>query len=123
PDFVFCLAGVPAVVVEAKNEAGKLDQALVEAIGYAETINATGRYNVRTAVGAAGEQDAGFMVEVRFLTAAGTWGPLSSYGYELTTVPSKREAELAVAASDGTTQVTVPASQEFIDAAIELSSL
>jgi hypothetical protein len=122
PDFLFCLTGAPAMVVEAKNEAGKLDQAITEAIAYAETINATGRHDVRIAVGAAGEEDAGFLVEVRFRTSSG-WAPLTSYGFELTTIPSEREAELALASADGTTQVTVPASQEFIDAAIELSSI
>jgi len=120
PDFMVCLRGEPAVVIEAKSESDKLQISIEEAIGYAETINATGRYRILLAVGAAGEADTGFMVEVRFLTDDG-WVPLKSMGYALTTIPSIREVELALASDDGSTSVSVPASHEFIDAAIELS--
>jgi len=122
PDFLFCLGGEPAMVVEAKNEVGLLATAIGEAISYANEINGHGRHYIRLAVGAAGEEDAGFAVEARFLTETG-WVPLSSYGHELTAFPSKREAEQAVSADDGTTIVSVPDSREFIDAAVELSRI
>jgi type I restriction enzyme M protein len=110
------------MVVEAKNEIGKLPQAIEEATGYADRINEEGRYEVSIAVGAAGEPDRGFLAEVRYRAKQG-WIPLRSHGFALTTLPSKREAELALEASDGTTRVSVPASHEFIDAAMELSSI
>lgn len=122
PDFLICLAGAPAIVVEAKNEAGKIDQAIDEAIGYANQINDAGNYEVKLALGAAGEEDCGFTVEVRF-HADGEWKPLTSDGYEITTIPTKREVELALEAGDATTSVTVPDSHEFIDAAIGLSRI
>ena len=50
PDFLFCLGGMPAVVVEAKNEAGKVSQALREATDYADSINSHGKYRVKIAV-------------------------------------------------------------------------
>jgi type I restriction-modification system DNA methylase subunit len=62
------------------------------------------------------------MIEVSYLTSNG-WQPLTSAGYPLTTVPSTREAHLALSANNATTSVTVPASHEFIDAALELSDL
>src|SRR5208282_5147355 len=43
PDFLFCLSGNPAVVIEAKNEAGKVETALTEATQYADAINATNK--------------------------------------------------------------------------------
>ncbi|HEX4436815.1 MAG TPA: N-6 DNA methylase [Solirubrobacteraceae bacterium] len=122
PDFLMCLGGAPAVVVEAKNETGKLSQAIGEAVAYADRINAEGAHQVNVAVGAAGEQDAGFNVEARFLTSQG-WVPLESYGHALTAFPSLVEVELALKAADGTTTVSVPAPSEFVDAAIELSNL
>ena len=122
PDFLICLAGEPAIVVEAKNEAGKINEAIDEAIDYANQINEAGNFEVKLALGAAGEEDRGFTVEVQFL-AEGEWKPLTSNGYELTTIPTKREVELALAAGDATTSVTVPAAHEFIDAAIELSRI
>jgi type I restriction enzyme M protein len=122
PDFLFCMNGEPAVVVEAKNEAGKQTQALLEAVAYAQEINRAGGHRVRIAVGAAGEEDAGFVVAVAFLAAPG-WVPLRSYGHELTAFPSAREVELGLAAGDGTTTVTVPAESDFIDAAVELSRI
>jgi type I restriction enzyme M protein len=122
PDFLMCLGGAPAVVVEAKNEAGKLAQAIGEAVAYANEINAAGAFQVNVAVGAAGEQDAGFNVEAQFLTSQG-WVPLESYGHALTAFPSLAEVELALQAADGTTTVSVPAPSEFVDAAIELSNL
>lgn len=120
PDFLICLAGEPVVVVEAKNEADKIDVAIAEAIGYVEQINATGKYNIKIAVGAAGEEDTGFTVEVRYLSPKG-WVSLQSKDVGLTTIPSVREVELALASDSGTTTVAIPASHEFIDAAIELS--
>lgn len=122
PDFLLCLGGDPVLVVEAKNHVNRIDDAIQEATDYADKLNATGKYEVKIAVGAAGEEDTGFMVEVRFRSAS-DWVPLVSNGFPLTTIPSIRETELALAAGDGTTFVSVPASHEFIDAAIEISSI
>jgi type I restriction enzyme M protein len=122
PDFLMCFGGEPAVVVEAKNESGKLEQAVAEAIDYADEINAAGHHRIVVAVGAAGTDDTGFDVAVRFLAGQG-WVPLKSLGYELTAFPSHTEVELAIAADDGTTTVTVPEQSEFVDAAIELSAI
>jgi type I restriction-modification system DNA methylase subunit len=122
PDFLFCFRGEPCVVIEAKNERGKVDEAIKEAIDYADMINDQKKHTVLVAVGAAGEEDCGFTVEVRF-KKGNKWLPLTSGGYEITTVPSKREVDLALLANDATTQVTVPTSYEFIDSAIELSRL
>lgn len=122
PDFLYCLGGEPEVVVEAKNEAGKLDQAIEEAIGYADAINRHARHGIRIAVGVAGEDDAGVAVDTRFLSNEG-WEPLVSHRQALTAFPSKREVELALTADDGTTTVSIPASEEFVDAAVELSRL
>jgi type I restriction enzyme M protein len=122
PDFLFCLGGEPSVVVEAKNERDKAETALNEAIEYAEATNATGKYCIKIAVGAAGEEDCGFTVYTRYLRK-GKWLPLTSKGFEITTIPSKAEVELALEADDATTSVSVPSSAEFIDAAIELSVL
>jgi len=122
PDFLFTLGGLPAVVIEAKNSADKVVDAIYEAIDYAETINANSKYKVKIAVGAAGEESQGFAVEVRYLKS-GKWSPLKSKAYEITTIPSRREVETALAANDGTTEVDVPSVTEFIDAAIELSKV
>jgi type I restriction enzyme M protein len=122
PDFLACLGGEPCMVLEAKNEDGKISAAIEDAIGYADQINSTGRYNIRLAVGAAGEEDTGFTVVVCF-QSGGKWIPLTSYGQEVTTIPDVREVEAALAAGDGTTTVSIPASSEFIDAAVELSIL
>ncbi len=122
PDFLFCLNGLPTVVVEAKNSALKIGEAISEAIQYADTINANSKYRIKIAVGAAGEESHGFVVMVRFLKGK-KWHSLSSNGYEITTIPSKREADIALLADDATTQVEVPSVVEFIDAAIELSRI
>lgn len=122
PDFLMCLGGEPVAVVEAKNEANKIEEAISQGIEYADQINASDRYKIKIVVGAAGEQDTGFNVSVRYLSASG-WVPLKALSFELTTVPSVREVELAIGADDGTTVVSVPASHEFIDAAVELSSI
>lgn len=122
PDFLVCFKGDPVMVIEAKNEAKKIDEAINQAIGYCETINGTNKYNVKIAVGVAGEEDNGFFVKVKYLQGS-TWKELKSNGYEISTIPSKREVELAINANDGTTSVTVPSSSEFIEAAIELSKI
>lgn len=114
--------GLPAVVIEAKNTASKIDEAINDAIQYADTINSNSNYSIKIAVGAAGEENHGFVVEVRYLKGK-KWQPLSSSGYEITTIPSKREADTALLADDATTKVEVPSVVEFIDAAIELSRI
>jgi len=122
PDFLLTIGGEPSLVIETKNEAGRIDEAIEDAIGYADTINQTGRYSIKLIVGAAGEERTGFTVYVRFLRGL-EWVPLVSNGYEITTIPSKREAELALEANDGTTAISIPANSEFIDTAIELSRI
>lgn len=122
PDFMMCLNSEPTVIIEAKNSAKKIDQAIKEAEDYANMINVTGKYNIKIVVGAAGEEDYGYQFIVKYFKN-GQWVELESYGYELTTIPSKREVELALISDDGTTSVTVPESAEFIESAIELSSI
>mgnify|MGYP000034018275 CR=1 FL=1 len=122
PDFLITIGGTPTVVVEAKNESHKVDIAVAEAIEYAEKINLSERHKIYIAVGAAGDESTGFSVKVKFLKG-NTWIPLTSKGFEITTIPSKREVETALMARDGSTSVEVPSIAEFIDAAIELSSI
>ncbi|GHU89070.1 hypothetical protein FACS1894155_05240 [Bacteroidia bacterium] len=122
PDFLACFKGEPIMVIEAKNEAKKIDEAINQAIGYCNSINKTKKYCIRIAVGVAGEEDNGFFVKVRYLQGS-TWKELKSNGYEISTIPSKKEIELAILADDGTTNVSVPSNSEFIDAAIELSKI
>ena len=61
PDFLVCKNYAPIIVVEAKNELNKIDDALSEAIEYAEAINNHGTYNVVIATGVAGEEDNGYI--------------------------------------------------------------
>jgi len=122
PDFLVCLNSEPVVVIEAKNDFKKIDDAISEAVAYANTINSNSGYSVKIAVGVAGEDDNGYQVEVRFLKGD-SWQPLKSFGYELTTVPSPKEVELALLAGDATTSISHPSVAEYIDSAIELSSI
>lgn len=122
PDFVYLLQGEPCMVIEAKNDLKKIDQAVSEAIEYAEKINEAKKFNIKIIVGVAGEEDNGYLVTIKYLTK-GKWKPLVSNGFPITTIPSKREVELALEADDATTVVSVPSSAEFIDAAIELSGI
>jgi type I restriction-modification system DNA methylase subunit len=122
PDFLLVKAGLPTVVIEAKNTADKIQQAIDEAVGYANKINANSPYTVKFAVGAAGEENHGFSVEVRY-KKGNEWKPLLSRGHEITTIPTRREIDAALVADDATTAVEVPDVAEFIDAAIELSRI
>lgn len=123
PDFLFCLGGNPVMVAAARNQSGESDAAIKEAVQHAESINASKKYDVRLAAGAAGTEEQGFIVHVRFKSKTNEWVPLLAGGFELTTLPSKAEAESAFAAGDGTTQVEMPAPAEFIAAAIEMSRI
>lgn len=122
PDFLLVKGGLPVVVVEAKNTSDKIQQAIDEAVEYTNTINNNSPYDIRFAVGVAGEENHGFAVEVRYLKDT-EWKPLLSRGYEITTIPTRREVDIALVANDGTTEVEVPDVSEFIDAAIELSRI
>lgn len=122
PDFLLVKGGLPVVVIEAKNTADKIQDAISEAIEYADIINSNSPYSVKIAVGAAGEENYGFAVEVRYLKGD-EWKPLLSRGYEITTIPTRREVDIALTANDATTEVEVPGVSEFIDAAIELSKI
>lgn len=122
PDFLICLAGEPVVIVEAKNNIKKIDEATTQAIKYAENINEAKKYAIKIVVGVAGEEDNGYLIEVKFL-AKNNWIPLKSNGYQLTSIPSPKEVELALEANNATTTVSVPNSAEFIDAALELSTI
>jgi type I restriction enzyme M protein len=122
PDFLICFNHEPLIIIEAKNEPNKINNAIQEAIEYAEAINSTQKYNIKLAVGAAGQEDTGFIVEVRYKTNNG-WVALTSSQEEITTIPSKKEVELAIVSDDGTTNVSIPAASEFVDAAIEISRI
>jgi type I restriction enzyme M protein len=122
PDFLFCLSGEPILIIETKNEASKIENALQEAIYYCNKINENRKYKIRIAIGVAGEEDTGYIVEIRFLHKT-SWIPLKSKGFEITNIPTRSEIESAIKANDGTTNVQVPSINEFIDSAIELSKI
>lgn len=122
PDFLVCKNYVPVIVVEAKNEINKIDEALSEAIDYAEAINNHGTYNVVIATGVAGEEDNGYIFKTVFYNGD-TWVPLQSYGFELTSFPSVGEVDSALLTQNGTTEVTIPQLADYITAAIDLSSI
>ena len=122
PDFIVCKKSLPLIVVEAKNDIRKIDNAISEAIDYAETINRRGRYKIRIAVGVAGEEDHGYLFKSYFWNDK-KWTPLTSKGYELTSFPSVFEAEGALVTNNGTTEVSIPQISDYINTAIELSSI
>lgn len=122
PDFVLCLRGNPVVVIETKNDFKKYREAIDEAVEYCNIINTTGRYNIKIAIGVAGEDDNGYIVIVKYYKE-GDWVYLTSKGNALTAIISKQECINALSSDDSTTELTIPSSAEFIDAAIEVSNI
>ena len=110
------------MVVEAKNEIGKIGDAVSEAIEYAEAINNHGKYSVSIVTGVAGEEDNGYLFRTLFYNGD-TWIPLCAHGFELTSFPSVGEINTALETQNGTTEVTTPQLSEYISAAISLSSI
>ena len=122
PDFIVCKKSLPLVVVEAKNDIKKIDNAISEAMEYADSINKKGKYKIRIAVGVAGEEDHGYLFKSFFWNDK-KWTPLTSKGYELTSFPSVYEVDGALVTNNGTTEVSIPQISDYINTAIELSSI
>lgn len=122
PDFLVCKRQLPILVVEAKNDIKKIDRAVAEAVEYSNRINAAGRYEIKAAVGVAGEEDYGYLFKTVYWNGS-KWQPLTSNGYELTGFPSVFEIEGAIAANNGTTEISIPQISDYISTAIELSSI
>lgn len=122
PNFLLCIHGEPAVVIETKNDFRKYQDAIEQAIGYCDAINSTNAYHVKIAIGVAGEDQNGYIVIVKYWKD-GKWCDLLSKGNALTAIISKQECLNALTSDDGTTQLTIPSSAEFIDAAIEVSNI
>ncbi len=122
PDFLLCMNGEPAIVIETKNDFRKYSSAIDEAVEYCELINLTERYNVRIAIGVAGEDKNGFIVKIKYFKD-GHWMPLTSKDNEVTAILSKKEYNNAINADNSTLTVEIPSSGEFIDAAIEMSKI
>lgn len=122
PDFMLCLNGEPAVIIETKNELNKYKSAVSEAVEYCEMINRHNKFNVKIAIGVAGEDENGYIVVVKYLKN-GIWEDLSSHGNAITAILSKDECINALASDDATTEVRIPTTGEFVDAAIEVSNI
>lgn len=122
PDFIVCRNYLPLIVVEAKNEIGKIEDAVSEAIEYAEAINDHGTYSISIATGVAGEEDNGYLFRTLFYDG-NAWVPLQAHGFELTSFPSVGEVNVALETHNGNTEVTIPQLSEYISAAISLSSI
>lgn len=122
PDFIVCKESLPIIVVEAKNDMKKIGDAVREAINYADTINKKGEYTIKIAVGVAGEEDYGYLFQTFFWNGK-EWKVLESKGYELTGFPSVYEVEGAIITNNGSTEVSIPQISDYIDTAIELSSI
>ena len=122
PDFLVCKNYKPIIVVEAKNEKTKIDNAINEATDYADAINQHGTYHVNIAVGVAGEEDNGYLFVTKFYNGT-EWVELSARGYKLTSFPSVSEVDNAIITNNGTTEVSIPNVSDYITTAIELSSI
>ena len=122
PDFLVCKNYQPIVVVEAKNEKNKIDNAINEAIEYADAINEHGKYKVNIAVGVAGEEDNGYLFVTKYFNGK-DWIDLSARGFVLTSFPSVAEVDNAIFTNNGTTEVSIPNVSDYIVTAIELSSI
>lgn len=122
PDFIVCKKSIPIAVVEAKNDIKKIDNAISEAMEYADSINKKGKYEIRIAIGVAGEEDHGYLFKSFFWNNK-KWTLLTSKGYELTSFPSVFEVEGALVTNNGTTEVSIPQISDYINTAIELSSI
>lgn len=122
PDFLLCLNGSPVIVIETKNEIKKNNSAIEQAIRYCNAINEHGKYNVKIAIGIAGEESSGYIVEVRYFHQ-GSWKELLTKGYPITAILSKDECRNALASDNATTELTIPSTAEFVDAAIEVSNI
>lgn len=66
PDFLVCKKSLPIMVVEAKNEIKKINDAVTQAIDYANIINKKNKYLIKIAVGIAGEEDHGYLFKSSF---------------------------------------------------------
>lgn len=122
PDFLVCRNYNPVIVVEAKNEIKKIDNAIDEAVEYANSINEHRKYHVSIAVGVAGEEDNGYLFCTKYFDGR-NWVDLSSRGFVLTSFPSVSEVDHALLTNNGTTEVSVPKISDYISTAIELSSI
>lgn len=122
PDFLVCKRSKPIIVVEAKNDISKIDLAIQEATEYADAINEHGTYHINIAVGVAGEEDHGYTFRTYFLSDTG-WVPLTSEGFGLTSFPTVKEVDTALLSNNGTTEITIPQVSDYIDTAINLSSI
>ena len=122
PDFIVCKNYAPLIVVEAKNQIDKIEDAVSEAIEYAEAINNQGTYSVSIVTGVAGEEDNGYLFRTLFYNGD-SWVPLQAHGFELTSFPSVGEVNGALQTNNGITEVTIPQLSEYISAAISLSSI
>lgn len=120
PDFLVCKRGIPIIVVEAKNEINKIEQALSEAIEYADAINGKAHYTIKIATGVAGEEDHGYLFKTVYWDGK-SWKPLKSRGFELTGFPGVSEVDGAVITNNGTTEVMIPDVSDYINTAIDLS--
>lgn len=122
PDFLVNLDGEPIIIIETKNEYKKHKAAIDEAVEYANMINGTGRYNIKFAIGVAGDDERGYIVKIKF-QKNNVWADLKSTDYVVTALPSKEECRKAINADNYTMQVDIPSSAAFVDAAIELSNV
>ena len=129
PDFLVCAKGVPLIVVECKNEYGKIDTAISQARDYANQINSSDNpYQVNIIVGSAGEEDHGYIFRTEYLLGGfrpgeNIWVPLEANGYAISSFPSYAECESALLTTNGTAQLSIPKSEDFITAAITISSV
>jgi len=124
PDFgVLTKDGLLGAIIECKNDARELDQALAQAQGYAESINSVRGFNVRLVIGVAGSPDTTVRTRTRFLNERGKWVALTSHKYELTQLPTPDEMAVAIERGNGTTDVELPSETEFFNAAIAISRI
>lgn len=120
PDFLI-YEHAPVMVIETKNEKEKIDEAIKEAEDYAEQLSKK-YFDVKIAVGVAGNAEQGVIVRNLFKTDKG-WVEITGNGYPLTQILNHEQIEQVLLNNRPSTDLKIPTEEEFYEIAEKINQI
>lgn len=122
PDFLIYAAGFPVAVIECKNEKTKIEVAIDEAKDYAEALSVN-HFDVRIAIGVAGNEEDGVTVRNYYRDANGNWTEIQGNSYPLTQLLTLDQLNQVLLNKKPTIDLQIPTEAEFYEVAEEINKI
>jgi type I restriction-modification system DNA methylase subunit len=122
PDFLLYHKNRPVAVIENKDDRDKIDEAVTDAIDYAQKLSKK-YFDVQIIAGVAGNNESGVIVKTSYRRGKRKWEEIKGNGYQLTQLLTLNQLEQVLLNKSATIDLKIPSESEFYKIAERINQI